>query len=200
MRKIPLLAAVLSLALLCACSGGESNAEPPIPKSGELTIIFDYEKQSGHASNQFAVWIEDMDGNLIKTLYATKFTAHGGYKNRPDSLSLWVENSGLASMPKADVDAVSGATPKAGALSYAWDLTDQSGGAVTSGEYKFFVEGSLRWKNRVLYSGVVDVSGSAATVQGNAEYIYEGSDGQPALSEDAVENGMIGAVTAVWEP
>ena len=200
MRKISLLAAVLSLAILSACSGNDGKPEPPAPEPGALTVTFDFEKQSGYASNQFAVWIEDMEGNLIKTLYATKFTANGGYKNRPNSLSLWVEKSGLASMTKSEVDAVSGATPKAGAVFYAWDLTDQNGGSVTPGEYRFIVEGSLRWKNRVLYTGVVDVSGGAAAVQGNAEYIYEASDEQPALSENAAESNMIGAVTAIWEP
>ena len=111
MRKISLLAALLTLVLLSACSGDDRQSEPPVPEPGVLTVTFDYEKQSGHASNQFAVWIEDMEGSLIKTLYATKFTAGGGYKNRPDSISLWVEKSGLASMPKAELDAVTGSPP-----------------------------------------------------------------------------------------
>ena len=67
--------------------------------TGEVIITFDYEKQSGSASNQFAVWIEDMDGNYLNTLYATKWTANGGFKSRPDSIAMWVAKSDIASMP-----------------------------------------------------------------------------------------------------
>jgi hypothetical protein len=168
--------------------------------SGEVIIVFNYEKQSGSASNQFAVWIEDMKGNLIKTLYATRFTANGGYKNRPDSIALWVEKSGLASMSKSEVDAISSATPKAGELSYAWDLTDTNGEIVSTGEYKFFVEGTLRWKNRVYYSGVIKISNKPSTVWAEAEFIYEDADRQPALSGESPENSMISEVTASFIP
>ena len=163
-------------------------------------VSFNYEKQSGSASNQFAVWIENIDGQFIKTLYATGFTAKGGYKNRPDSLVLWVEKSGLASMSKAEVDAVSAATPKAGTLSYTWDLTDIDGVIVPNGEYRFFVEGTLRWKNFVLYSGVIKVGDSPATAFADAEYIYEDSERYAALTDAAVENNMIGPVTAEFIP
>lgn len=57
--------------------------------SGKVEIKFNYEKRAGIASNQFAVWIEDEDGNFIKTLYVTRFTGNGGYKKRPDALPLW---------------------------------------------------------------------------------------------------------------
>jgi hypothetical protein len=203
MRKIVTLAitAILSIAL-CACSSGnERKEEPSASELGILTVTFDYEKQSGYASNQFAVWVEDMNGNLVQTLYATRYTANGGYKNRRDSIPAWVERSDLASMKKSETDAISGSTPKAGALNYTWNLTDKSGNTVMPGEYKFFVEGSLRWKNRVLYSGVIDISGDAVTVRADAEYFYEESDdGQSALSEASPENAMIGTVTASFIP
>jgi hypothetical protein len=183
-----------------ACSDGNSQLEQPINQPGSLTIVFDYEKQSGSASNQFAVWIEDMDGNHIKTLYATKWTANGGYKSRPDSIAVWVEKSDLSSLSKTEVDAFSGATPKTGSLSYAWDLIDTNGVIVSPGEYKFFVEGTLRWKNYVLYSGVVKVGDSLVTVDADAEFVYETSDRYAALTNDSPENKMIGAVTASFIP
>jgi hypothetical protein len=187
----------LVLILLSACAGGNGETETIIPEGDHVLISFDYEKQSGFSSNQFAVWIEDMDGSLVKTLYATRFTASGGYQKKPDTIPLWVERSGLASMTKSEADAVSGATPRAGALSYVWDLTGANGDAVPPGEYRFFVEGSLRWKNRVLYSGTVDIGGGSSTVPADAEYFYEGSDGRPALTDDADENAMIRNVTAI---
>ena len=182
-----------------AAPGTDESASPDIIK-GEVTISFDYEKVPGSASNQFAVWIEDINGRLIKTLYATRYTAKGGYKIRPDSIALWVNKSGLAAMEKSEIDAVTSATPKAGPLSYTWDLTDANGEIVSPGEYKFFVEGTLRWKNYVLYSGVIDINKNPATIIADAEFIYEATDRQPALSADSSENSMIGPVTANFVP
>ncbi len=199
-RKIALIATLLALALLCACAGGgaASPVSPPPGEASGVVISFDFARQSGYASNQFAVWIEDAGGNYIKTLYATRYTASGGYKNRPDSIPLWVERSDPANM--ADVDAVTGPTPKAGEQSFIWDCTDASGAPVPAGTYKYFVEGSLRWKNRVLYSGEIGVGGGAAESEAQAEYFYEASEDQPALDASAVESGMIGAVRAVYAP
>ena len=118
-RKFLLPLIILSLLIfITACGSNKEQIEPPSFESGMLTITFDYEKQSGSASNQYAVWIEDMNGNYINTIYATQWTAKGGYKNRPDSIALCVDKSDLASMPDYYVDAISGATPRAGNVSY----------------------------------------------------------------------------------
>ncbi|MDR0198024.1 MAG: DUF2271 domain-containing protein [Oscillospiraceae bacterium] len=203
---------VISVMALCACSNvhgtsgtaapeSTEKTSPPRETSGGVIIEFNYVKQSGWASNQFAVWVEDADGNLIKTLYATRYTAKGGYADRPDSIPDWVKKSGIDTMDAPEVDAVSGATPKTGGLSYTWDLTDDSGNAVGAGEYAFFVEGSLRWKNRVVYSGVIKTDGEEVTVEAKAEYFYEASEeygGQEALNGNSDENGMITAVKASY--
>jgi hypothetical protein len=221
---------MMLLISLCACAGGNGQNSPPasapeppaqaeapaqqaVPPveeqidgneptgvSGEVVITFDYQKQSGSASNQFAVWIEDMDGKLVKTLYATRWTARGGYRTRPDSIALWAEKSGLASMEKSEADAISGATTKTGAQTYIWDLTDSGGNKVPPGEYRFVVEGTLRWKNFAVYSGVIEIGGSPAAAQGNAEFVYEASERYGALTAASPENNMIGPVTASFTP
>ena len=168
--------------------------------SGEVIVELNYEKQSGHASNQFAVWVEDAEGNYINTLYATKYTANGGFKNRPDSIFRWVAKSELALMDKDQVDAITSATPQQGAQCYTWDLTDTNGDPVQYGEYTVFVEGSLRWKNSVLFSGIIDVGDSPNTVKPNAEYTYEAADSQDALTNDSPENSMITDVTVRYIP
>lgn len=40
--------------------------------TGRLDITVSYEKQSGWSSNQYAVWIEDSDGNFVKTIVRNK--------------------------------------------------------------------------------------------------------------------------------
>ena len=194
---VSLLACILLL-LAAGCAGTPAQPSAVPPGRAAVTITFDYQKQSGYASNQFAVWIEDAEGQYIKTLYATRYTTKGGYKNRPDSVPVWVEKSGLANM--SDVDAITGATPQTGNLTYIWDLTDQSGSPVLLGTYRFRVEGTLRWKNQVYYIGEIEIGGAAASVSAKAQFIFEGTADQPALSEDAPENNMIGAVTANFVP
>jgi len=178
----------------------EPEPAPATPATGELTISFDYTRQSGSASNQHAVWIEDMDGRLIKTLFASRWTARGGYRTRPDSIALWTEIADPANMETADIDAIAGVTPRAGLQSYTWDLTDLNGETVLKGDYRFFVEGTLRWKNFVLISGVIRIGDEPETVQGDAVFHYEGTDRYPELTDDSTENNMIGAVTAVFIP
>ncbi|MCL1849246.1 MAG: DUF2271 domain-containing protein [Clostridiales bacterium] len=179
-------------------AGGAQASQDGEALTGAVEIRFDFVRQSGYASNQFAVWIEDLDGDLVKTLYATRYTAGGGYKDRPDSIPIWVAKSGLASMDRAEVEAVSGATPATGALTYRWDMTGEDGKPVQPGEYRFFVEGSLRWKNAVHYSGVIQVGDAPDTAEGQAEFLYEASGTNAALTEASVENRMIGPVTASY--
>ena len=63
------------------------------------------------ASSQYAIWIEDAAGRLVRTLYATSSTAKGGYEYRKDALPLWVSKAKPQTIPSAQVDAITGATP-----------------------------------------------------------------------------------------
>jgi len=204
MHKIFIAAMLLALIFLCACAPESAPSpepagltETPVSAghnpSGGVTVSFDYEKQSGSASNQFAVWVEDSAGSLVKTLYATKFTAKGGWQNRPDSIPLWVEKSGLAGMKKSGADAIAGATPKSGPVEYFWDLTDSRGDFAEPGEYHVIVEGSLRWKNYVLYDARVTLGGADGTLRPEPLFIWDN------LTPDAPEAGMICNVTVKAE-
>jgi len=143
-----------------ACTDAQQKTAQAV---AELT--FTYTRLSGSASNQFAVWVEDAQGKYIKTLYATKYTATGGWKRRETSIPIWVKKSGLADLSSSQVDAISGATPKTGTLVYTWDGTDSSGKAVPMEEYVLFLEATLRWENQVLYRAPISFrKGAAAKV------------------------------------
>ena len=155
---------VLLFAVL-ACTGAQQKTPQA---AAELT--FSYTRLSGSASNQFAVWVEDSQGKHIKTLYATKYTANGGWKRRETSIPVWVKKSGLADLTGAQVDAVTGATPKTGTLTYTWDGTDSSGKAVPAGNYVLYLEGTLRWENQVLYRAPINFGKGAASAEVKVEY------------------------------
>jgi len=154
-----------------------------------MEISFTYNSQRGFSSNQFAIWIEDCQGNLVTTLYTTKFTAAGGWSKRPNSLPLWVQKSGLSALAKKEIDAFTGATPKTGAQCYRWDGKDKNGNLAAPGEYRVFLEATLRDQNRVLYSAsFTPVSGRHAEAEVKAEYFGSGT----------AERGMIEKVKVLF--
>ena len=159
--------------------------------SANVEISFGYNKQSGFSTNQYVIWVEDGKGNLVKTIYATKFTAGGGWAKRPESIPLWVSKSGLSAMSKKDIDAFSGATPKAGTMNYRWDGTDKNGNRVAPGEYRIFLEATLRAENRVLYSALITL-GSASPIEAEVRSLYFGSSDK--------ERGMIENVKVTYRP
>ena len=160
---------------------GQENGEQVA--AAELT--FNFSRQTGPASNQYAVWIEDAQGNYVKSLYASRWTANGGYSRRPTSIPLWIKQSGRPNMTSAQVDAVSGATPGNGPVMHIWDGTDTNGAAVPDGNYVMILEGTLRWENQVYYRAPIALGQSEATAQVSVEYVGGGA---------AAERSMISGV------
>jgi len=154
---------------------------------GKLEIIVSYERQSGRGSNQYAIWIENAQGQIVKTLFVTKFTAQGGYSFRPDCTPIWVKKAEPTSLSKQEIDAFSGATPRTGNHTYTWNLADDK---VTTGEYTFYVEGTLLGKSTVLFKGVISVGNNEVSVSPQAEF----------SSDDKENKGMITAVKATYFP
>jgi len=151
--------------------------------AAELTFTFT--RMNGSASNQYAIWIEDTNGRFIKTLYATRYTANGGWRNRPTSIPIWVGRSGLSRMNNTQIDAVTGATPRTGSLTYRWDGTDSQGAAVPNGNYILFLEGTLRWENHVLYSAPIRLGRGPEAAYVSVEY----------TGDPGADRAMIGNVT-----
>ena len=136
--------------------------------AAELTFTFT--RQGGFSTNQFAVWIEDAQGRHVKTIYATRFTANGGWKRRPASIPVWVKQSGLSGMSNAQVDAITSATPRTGALNYKWDGTDSRGAALPAGDYTLILEGTLRSENQVIYRAPFCIGQGAGAARVSVEY------------------------------
>ena len=86
---------------------------------------------------QFAVWLEDSDGNFVRTLYVTERASRKNWimspkEGRPESLPVWYSASkqegGASKAASADegqqLDAVTGATPKGGII-FAAEIEDK---------------------------------------------------------------------------
>jgi len=128
----------------------------------ETTISFTYYRRSKiltPASGQVAVWIEDEHGNYVKSIYASQFTANGGFAKRPDALRTWVAKSNWGNASQSEVDAVSGATPSSGITTVIWDGLDKEGYPVEAGNYVVMVEGTIYREKQVLYRGELEIGG-----------------------------------------
>jgi len=124
-----------------------------------IEISFTYQRASTLASNQMAVWVEDADGAMVKTLLVTNFTAgRRGYRNREMSLPAWVAAAEPESMSDQEIDAVSSATPGQGRLAYLWDFTDSLGQSVPEGIYTIHVECTFFWESDVVYTAAIDTA------------------------------------------
>lgn len=124
----------------------------------DVEVDFDYKEMGGFASNQFALWVENDNGEVVKTLFVTDFTGiKRGYKKRDQSLNHWVFAAKPAYLSNDELDAISGATPQAGPQHFTWNLTDNDGYKVPSGKYYIILEGTLYQGSNVLYIGTVDL-------------------------------------------
>ena len=148
-------------------------------------ISFTFTRQGGVASNQFAVWVENAEGQYIRTLYATRWTAGGGWRRRPASIPVWVSRSGLSEKPRSQIDALSGATGQTGRRIFLWDGTDSNGAPVQPGNYVIFVEGTLRWENQVLFRAPIAVGQGPAPAEVSVEF----------TGPSTAERGMLSGVS-----
>jgi hypothetical protein len=107
------------------------------PATGELAVSFTFAPAAsgGRIENPYiAVWVEDADGNLVKTISLWYKQSAKGTRYLSD-LRAWSSSSGQT----VDV-ATSGATRVAGDYTVVWDGTDLAGDAVAQGDYVLYIE------------------------------------------------------------
>jgi len=98
--KISIIVILVSLFYSCVT---EKKMVKPIVVELNNSKDFEIELSPGPSFNHptFSIWLEDMDGNYLKTLFITKSYASGifGYKMLGDSI--WVNESGESIQPAA---------------------------------------------------------------------------------------------------
>ena len=63
--------------MLLAIPAVALNKKGKAAKANYLEVSFNYQRQQGPGSNQYAVWIENEKGEVVKTLFVTSFTTKG---------------------------------------------------------------------------------------------------------------------------
>lgn len=169
----------------------EESANSFNRSSCEVVISYFLHIQPRMASNQFAIWIEDLDGNYVASVFATRYTALGGYKHRPLSLLEWRKVSDWDLKQTEYVDAVSGATPSSGNHQAVWDCRDARGNLVAPGRYIYKMEGNIFWENRVVWTGEIEIGHHGHKSEAAPEYIPERAHRKGILLQD---------VRAVYKP
>ena len=163
LRRGGIKAGILILAILLSMIAVAQSSKKDV-KARALEVSFDYQRQAGPGSNQYAVWIENEKGNVVKTLFVTSYTTKGrarggeqpkrGYIVRPACVPTWIKTVKADEKTDQQLDAVTGATPQAGGTqTFTWDFTDEQGKAVPQGDYKVVVEATLFFDSDIIYSG-----------------------------------------------
>lgn len=185
MKKLMTIVAALTLTVSALATVNVINKKAAKARSVEVSL--DYQRQQIHGSNQFAVWVENADGQVVKTLYVTTFTSKGrkrgdekprrGYTFRPNCVPTWVQHVKAEERSDAEMDAVTGATPQAsGRQTYQWDFTDQNGKKVKKGLYKICVEATVFEDAIVLYTGTFSVGDSIGEIRLTRSQTKEDAD------------------------
>lgn len=170
-KMISVMIAAVMLAMPATAQTNKTNSA----KTRSLEVSFNYQKQAGPGSNQYAVWIENEKGEVVKTLFVTAYTTKGrarggqsaqrGYVVRPACVPTWVKTAKASEQTDQQLDAFSGATPQAsGTQTFTWDFTDQQGRAVPQGKYKVLVEATLYQASDIIYSGNFSTKDKAGNI------------------------------------
>lgn len=167
-----------------ASPAGLAWSAPAAASLGLVRIDYLLHRLPRLASNQIAIWVEDAGGRYVRTLFATSFTANGGFARRPMSLPLWREASGWEAATDTEIKAASRPAQESGRQSVYWDTTDRSGRPVPPGTYTYRVEGNVVWEKRVLFTGSIEVGDVPHASRPRARFLPAETGSEPALVAD----------------
>jgi len=182
---------IISLLFVCTVSTLLASCAS---KPGTVELSFNYTKQAGPGSNQYAVWIEDAAGKVVKTLFVTEFTSKGrsrdgskparGYTYRTSCMPTWVKHVGAESLTDEQMDAFTGATPaQSGVQTFTWDFTDQAGKPVAKGTYRVYLEATYNGNSVVTYTGTVTSGQKPGELKLDKSYMEKSEDRKDMISD-----------------
>ncbi len=136
-----------------SASASASTSGKTLPDSAKATVSWTFASSGGMSRNPYmAVWIEDANGNFVKTL-ALYHKANGD--NWLNSLSHWYAASG-------GTDTTTSGTVPAGSFSTTWDGTTAAGARAPLGEYYVCIESMVEHGSDSLVRQKVAFGGTGA--------------------------------------
>ena len=149
------------LALAAGLSGGPAVVRAQEP-AGTLDVRFFYDTPTTvDPTYHTAIWLEDADGKMVRTLYVSQELSDTAYKVGracPD----WVKQANWSTVSKDEVAAVTAPTPNVGAGEFTFDL---SALGIAPGTYGFRFQMHVTDEYNVLYRGQFTVGGPATDVK-----------------------------------
>ena len=136
-----------------SATSSASASGKSLPASAKATVTWTFASSGGMSRNPYmAVWIEDADGNFVKTL-ALYHKPNGD--NWLNSLSSWYSSSGGA-------DTTTSGTVPAGSFTATWDGSTAAGGRAEQGDYYVCVESMVEHGSESLVRQKVTFGSSAS--------------------------------------
>jgi hypothetical protein len=167
-RRRLFVATSLFCLAICACAiqarEGRSPQTPTSPAAsgpGRIEVRFFYSTPTSvEPTYHTAIWLEDKNGKMVKTLFVSQELSDMAYKMGvacPD----WIKQAHWETMPKSDVAAVTAPTPNIGVGELSFDLTKLG---VAPGTYGFRFQVHVSEQYNVLHRGALTVNGQSSAV------------------------------------
>lgn len=178
MKKHTLFLTVLLLVfLLITCK--KKSTEPTPPENitpGTLSVSFYLnELWDPTPTRQTVIWLEDTDGNFVRSLFVSAWLAYGGYSHT-EVCPLWNAKADWGNVDKEEFDAVAQATPDWGATTIETFSLDSL--EVEVGEYLCRIETHIKDEYNISYTGTIEVAKENNTV--SPEPVYSPSEHEQA--------------------
>lgn len=95
---------ILLIAVLAGCASQQKVSEEitiigTSPENGTSKIEIEFTRGKSFNHPSFAVWIEDLEGNYIETLYVTRYVAKGNYAHGEITPGRWTNEPGNLRRP-----------------------------------------------------------------------------------------------------
>jgi hypothetical protein len=158
------------MAILLLLLAAAFSAPSPAPASGSVSVSFLYMPPSQiEPTYHTAIWLEDQDGALVKTLFVSHDLSSTEYR-MGDACPDWVNQAHWETAAPSLVDAVTGPTPNVGSGALAFDVAALG---LAAGTYRFKLQVHISEKFNVLYTGRLSIG--AAANEATLEILYSPS-------------------------
>jgi hypothetical protein len=125
------------------------------------------QKENITPSYCMAIWLEKPDGTYVKTLFASDWLAYGGYTIKGVCPG-WVTKSDWANNAAELPDAISGATPRIGAMEKHFEWKKKM---LPSGSYMVRIEVHSTGDFNELYSGEIELGKESYEYAATVDYL-----------------------------